>query len=178
MLTCMTNKQMSHWMTCFILEARKRDGTVYPPNTLHHLVAGVQRRLRQNGHILDIFKDAEFSEFRASLDAEMKRLQGEGVGSQKRQAEIITPAEENRLWEKGLLGERTPQTLLDTMVFYWGLYFALRSGKEHRQLRHTPCQIEVVERPGERAFLRYTEDTSKNHQGGTEHQAKSCTAPL
>ena len=52
------------------------------------------------------------------------------------------------------------------MVFYCGLYFALRSGKEHRQLRHTPCQIEVVERPGERAFLRYTEDTSKNHQGG------------
>ena len=42
MLTCMTNKQMSHWMTCFILEARKRDGTVYPPNTVHHLVAGVQ----------------------------------------------------------------------------------------------------------------------------------------
>ena len=51
-------------------------------------------------------------------------------------------------------------------MFCCGLYFALRSGKEHRQLHHTPCQIELVEHPGERSFLRYTEDTSKNHQGG------------
>ena len=47
-----------------------------------------------------------------------------------------------------------------------GLFFAIRSGKEHRQLRHLPCQIEVVEKPGERAFLKYTEDVSKNRQGG------------
>ena len=32
--------------------------------------------------------------------------------------------------------------------------------------RLTPSQIELVERPGERAFLCYTEDVLKNHQGG------------
>ena len=64
------------------------------------------------------------------------------------------------------MGDSTPQQLLDTMVFYRGLFFAIRSGKEHRQLRHLPCQIEVVEKPGERAFLKYTEDVSKNRQGG------------
>ena len=57
-------------------------------------------------------------------------------------------------------------SLLDTMVFCNGLYFALRSGKEHRQLRSRPCQITVVERPGEKAYLRYVEDVSKNRQGG------------
>ncbi len=45
-----------------------------------------------------------------------------------------------------------------------GLYFALRSGQEHRQLRHDPCQIH--ERPNERAYLEYTEDISKNRSGG------------
>ena len=47
-----------------------------------------------------------------------------------------------------------------------GLYFALRSGNEHRDLRHNPCQIQLFEPPGERAYLRYTEDTSKNRLGG------------
>ena len=70
------------------------------------------------------------------------------------------------LWHRGLLGDPSSQVLLDTMVYYCGLYFALRTGKEHRQLRNSPCQIEVVERSGEKAYLWYTEDVSKNHQGG------------
>ena len=121
-----------------------------------------------NGQHIDFFKDTEFSEFRASLDAEMKRLQSLGVGATKRQAEALTEDEEEILWEKGLLGDATPQTLLDTMVFCCGLFFALRSGKEHRQLRNNPCQVKVVERPGERAYLEYTEDLSKNHPGGLQ----------
>ena len=74
--------------------------------------------------------------------------------------------EEELLWSKGALGDSTPQQLLDTIIFCNGLFFALRSGKEHRQLRRSPCQIELVEKSGERAYLKYTEDVSKNHQGG------------
>ena len=36
-----------------------------------------------------------------------------------------------------------------TLWFLHGLYFALHSGQEHRQLRRSPCQIEVAKRPGE-----------------------------
>jgi len=96
----------------------------------------------------------------------MKRLQQLGIGSTKKQAETLTDTEEDSLWEKGLLGDHTPQTLLDTIIFYNGYYFALRSGKEHWQLRCNPCQIQVVEHPGERPLLWYTEDVSKNRPGG------------
>ena len=96
----------------------------------------------------------------------MKLLQSQGDGSNIRQAEVVTEEEENLLWERGYLGDTTPQSLLDTMVFYNGLYFALRSGGEHRQLRRMPCQIELIEPPGQRAYLRYVEDVSKNHPGG------------
>ena len=53
-----------------------------------------------------------------------------------------------------------------TMVFCCGLFFALHSGKEHRQLRRSPSQIELFEKPGERAYLQYQEDISKNLLGG------------
>ena len=62
--------------------------------------------------------------------------------------------------------DHSPKALLNTMMFMNGLYFALRSGNEHRQLRYLPCQIEVIEKPGQRPCLRYTEDISKNHPGG------------
>ena len=51
-----------------------------------------------------------------------------------------------------------------------GLYFALRSGQEHRQLRYRPCQIQVIENTGERPYLLYSKDTSKNNQGGLKGQ--------
>ena len=46
------------------------------------------------------------------------------------------------------------------------IYFALRSGGEHRQLRSDPCQVQLVENAGSRPFLNYTEDISKNRTGG------------
>ena len=107
---------------------------------------------------VDFFSDKVFADMRSTLDAEMKRIQYSGLGSHRKQAEIITVEEEQRLWQNGLLGDGTPRSLLDTMVYCCGLFFALRSGSEHRRLRHTPCQIQVVERDGERAYLEYKED--------------------
>ena len=144
--TEMDAHSIQHWMTRFILEVRKKNGDKYPPNTLHHLVCGIMRFLRQNGNPqLDFFKDAIFADFRCFL--------GETVD------------EENTLWKRQILGDHYPQSLLHT-VFMIGLYFALRSGDEHRQLWYNPCQIQVVEKPGERPYLLYTEDISKNRPGG------------
>ena len=114
--------------------------------------------------------DSDFVQFKSSLDAEMKRLQRQGIGSKRRQAEALNEEEEEILWEKELLGDKSPQTLLDTIVFCNGLYFALRSGKEHRQLRMKSSQIELVEKTGERGYLKYTEDTSKTRQGGLKER--------
>ena len=124
------------------------------------------RYVRMNGMNVDFFKDKEFSKFRNILDSEMKRLQAVGLGTGQRKAEVISFEDEELMWEKGILGDDNPQSLLDTMMLFMnGLYFALRGGKEHRQLRHHPSQIKLIEKPGERAYLIYKEDVSKNHQG-------------
>ena len=60
------------------------------------------------------------------------------------------------LWEKGVLGFHS---LVDTMVFIAGLYFALRSGDEHRWL--TFSFIRLVEKPGCDPCLVYVEVENK-----------------
>ena len=125
------------------------------------------RYLRQNGRPeVDFFKDTSFANFRLSLDAEIKRLQSNGLGSKRKQAEPLTLEEEEELWNKKDLGDHNPHALLNTVVFMVDLYFALRSGDEHRQLHLSPCQIHLIEKPGERPYLLYTEDQSKNNPGG------------
>ena len=91
-----------------------------------------------------------------------------GLGLKKRQAEPISIDEENILWEKRYLGEQDPHTLLDTMFFLCGIHFALRSGEEHRSLRISQLEIKQDEKGSE--CLVYTENTSKNNQGGLSHR--------
>lgn len=171
----LSKEKLSFWLSCFILEAGKQDGTKYPPNTLHHICCGIMRFIRNNGQPdVDFFRDPAFGEFKSTLDAEMKRLQSQGIGSKKRQAEPLTEEEEERLWETKQLGAHSPQCLVNTILFMCGMYFALRSGHEHRALRFNPSQIELVEREGERAYLKYTEDLSKNNPGGLKGRKNKC----
>ena len=85
----------------------------------------------------------------------MKRLQSKGIGTIQRKADPLTFEEEEILWQKGLLGDSTSQSLLDTMLFMNELYFVLCGAKEHRNLRHKPSQIQLIEKPGERPYLMY-----------------------
>ena len=106
--------------------------------------------------------------FVKTLDAEMKRLKAGGLGVHTTQAEPITPDKEELLWSKNLLGAHSPQTLLDTLVYLCGMYFALRSVKEHRDLKLQ--SFELVERTGEVPYIVYRESVSKNHPGGLKNR--------
>ncbi len=116
----------------------------------------------------DFFSDPEFHFVKSVIDSQMKALRGQGIGCKKQQAEPLTASEGEQLWEKGLLCDRNPKVLLETMIWMCGLFVALRSGQEHRSLR--PGQIELVEVPGKSPHLVYHEDVSKNNQGGLKHR--------
>ena len=157
---------LPQWLPLFTLEARKQNGDPYPPETLYHIICGIFRFVRLNGSPqVDFFHDKEFAECRSVLDSEMKRLKSQGVGSKKRKAEPLTVEDEEFLWEKGILGDHSPQALLNAVFFQNSVNFALRSGSEHRALRYDNCQITVVEVPGQRAYLQYIKDISKNNPG-------------
>ena len=122
--------------------------------------------LRDNRSGLNIFEDAEFAEFCGVLDGQLKALNRTGKYIEKKKASVITIEMEETLWKNGLLGDHNPQVLLDTLVYLIVLNFALRSGEEHRRLRHKPSQINVINPEGEAPYIAYTEDISKTNQGG------------
>ena len=167
-LTCQVS-ELNNWLCRFVLEVRRKDGKPYPPNTLHQLCCAILRYVRGVNPDVDFFQNPEFAPFRKTLDAEMKRLKHDpGIATVARKAEPISDREEEILWSKGVLGSHSPQTLVDTMVFMAGMYFALRSGEEHRQLRFS--SVTLVEKAGSTPHLLYIESVSKNNPGGLKHR--------
>ncbi len=165
-ITKMDTAAVSFWIQRFVLEARKGDGKSYSPDSLYQLCCGLQRAMRDADHNVNFFDDFEFAQFRSVIDGELKRLNRMGLYVNKKKANVITVEMEDILWRKRLLGDHSPQVLSDTMVYLVGLFFALRSGEEHRRLRHNPPQITLIEPPGGTPYLVYKEDVSKTNQAG------------
>ena len=163
---CTDESCLDRWLCKFILEIRRQDGKEYPPNTLYSIACGILRHVRNYAPQVNFFTQVQFTGFRKTLDSEMKRLTAAGVGVKKKKAEPLSLKDEDELWQQGLLGNQDAQTLVDTIIFMCGLYFALRSGQEHRSLVIDQIQVIDCEHP----YLIYTENVSKNHSGGLSHR--------
>ena len=167
-LTCQVS-ELNNWLCRFVLEIRCKNGKPYPVCTLHQLCREILRHVCEVNPCVDFFQNPEFTSFRKTLDDEMKRLKHDpSISTVARKAEPILDWEEEILWSKGLLGSHSPQSLVDTMVFMAGLYFALRSGEEHRQLRFS--SVTLVEKARSTPYLLYVESVSKNNSGGLKHR--------
>ena len=152
-LEVMPDEELNRTLALFICEVRKSDGSKYPPNTLHGIVASIQHYLKGKKRVVRLFNDDTFSYLRDALDAMMKESASDGLGLTKKQGEVITLDKEEQLWDKGVLGNSIPQQLLDTMVYLLGIHFALRGGSEHRRLRAENSQI--VKGEDKRTGLQY-----------------------
>ena len=167
----MSDEELNRSLALFVCEVRKANGSKYPPNTLHGMVASIQHCLKGKKTIVSLFNDDKFSFLRDALDAMMKESASDGLGLTKKQGEVITLDEEEQLWSKGVLGDSNPQQLLDTIVYLFGIHFALTGGSEHRRLRMWSENSQVFKGKDKRTgleYLEYREDTSKTNAGGLE----------
>ena len=130
-------ESFAKWLSLFTIELRKKDGSKYPPATIHLILCGLQRIMcHNNSHPFDIFdkKDVRFRHFYDTMETTYQNLHKEGVGVEIRHASIISEEEEVILWEWQILGCHSPKALVRAFFFRNGKKFCLRGGKEHREL--------------------------------------------
>lgn len=87
----------------------------------------------------------------------LRELREKGIGAQTQRTEAFTKADEESLWQSGVLGIDNPKSLLYNVFYMNGKNFSLRGGEEQRQLKLS--QFQRLTNP-----LRYvyTENASKN----------------
>ena len=159
-------------MMCkFIIEVRQRNGSPYSPKTLWQLATNLQSyALKENPNSCRFMdsKNPVFKLFHNVLNNTSRKLLSEGIGATKNQAQVVTPNEESMLWKKGTIGTHSPNALLNA-VFYCGMYFCLRGGVEHRELKMSQLVFKDVANPSDETqtirCLEYTEHGSKNRKG-------------
>lgn len=119
------------------MEVRNQKGNEYTPKSLYYLACGLFRHLRD----IEIFgmnfldhNDDIFARTRKVLDARMKSLVAQGIGTTTRQADPILPEQEDILWEKEVLGSSSAKSVQNTVFFYACKVFGLLGCDEHREL--------------------------------------------
>ena len=160
----------------FITEVKKVNGEDFPGKTLYDIIVCVQFHLECLGYNFKLINAEDFTDLKYTLDNTMKQRTSDGVGITVRQAQVLSATDEDLLWSLGFLGMSTPDQLLNTVVFSIGKGFALRAGKEHRNLRAIPynSQLKFMRDPDGEIFLRYTEDIGlKTNKGGLKHRRVS-----
>ena len=158
-------------MCKFVAKARQRNGEPYSPKTLLQLSSNLQSWAflkNPNAHHFMNVRDPVFRPFHNVMDNMSKKLLSTDVGAVKKQAKLVSFDEEETLWAKGVIGDSTPDSLLSA-VFFYSVYFCLRGGVEHRQLKLSQIEIKEVINPIEGLSMIkcivYTEHGSKNRKG-------------
>ena len=193
-------ENLNHALCRFIPEVTKKKGDgPYPGRTLYQMVGAIQKYLNVNKipWVIAEGKGSDFEEVRTVLDNVMKERTAANIGVVKRQAGVVTKEIENELWQKGLLGEDTPDKLCNTVLFLLGLNVTLRAVDEHYHLRrempNKSSQLQFERSPSGLKCLVYREDfITKTHDGGIKdrkserktvwiypnHDVTKCTVQL
>lgn len=117
-------------------------------------------------------RDRIFSLSNRTLNAKKVSLKKEGKGQKPNASRAVTGKEENMMWEKGQLGEKSPRVLQFSLWFFFIKCFGLRGRHEHRQL----CfgDVELRSDPvTSREYLEFNERLTKTRDGtGKENMRK------
>ena len=109
------NKRMlSYSLCCFITEIKKLNGDDYPPKIIYKMLICVQMHLKMQGLFQKLLddSDSEFVQLWYTCDNLMKERVCTGLGSQVKQAQVLSYNDEDYLWQNGYLGMSNPEQLV------------------------------------------------------------------
>ena len=170
----LTIENLHHALCRFIPEVTKVKGDgPFPGKTLYQMVVAIQKYLHINRIMWHLVDSLDFLDLQTVLDNVMQERAAMNIGMKKKQAQVISYKTESELWEKGLLGEDSPDKLRDTVLFLLGINLYLRAIEDHYNLRRdTPdekSQISLEKNENGQECVVYREDcVTKTHDGGFE----------
>ena len=138
-----TQVDLAYSLCRFIREVNKINGEDYPPNTIREMIIMVQMFLQSNGINWKLLDGSAFVRLRNVLDNTMEERHAAGLGM-KKSSEIITTKVEQTLFDSGVIGLDTPQKLLNGVIYFLGIYLALRGVQEHSNLRCPGCNPQIT----------------------------------
>ncbi|ESN94565.1 hypothetical protein HELRODRAFT_107834 [Helobdella robusta] len=123
-------EELNAALSMFVRDVRKPTGEKYAPDSIYYMCLGLQYYLRENGRQDNIFFDVPYQKFTDVLNELMSafelRLNTENM--------LICRVIEDHLWESKQLGCHTPQTLLNTLIYFNTKHFLLDSVDAHMNL--------------------------------------------
>jgi hypothetical protein len=170
---------LCHWLCRFVTGTRRSNGEQYTPTSVHSLLSGLYRHVKEknpNSDDLNFMdkKNQRFKELHSVCDRLYRDLRKKGIGANPKKAELITPEDERQLWETGVLGIHSPASLLNAVFYYNGKNFHLRGGQEHRFL--SVSQIQRYQNPNRYVYI---ETGSKNRSGGiNDYKLQNKVVPI
>ena len=117
---------LSKWLSLFVAETGKQDGSRYPPKSVYMLLTGLLRHMRTLSPLSPNFLgtgDRQFSSFHNALDNALRELRLQGVGFETKEAQSFTKEEEESLWESGVLSTTNAKGWLRAVFFLNGKNF-------------------------------------------------------
>ena len=137
-LDCGVPSILNYLIPKFLVEIRKKNGELYHPESLRSIYFGINRYLVEQDATMSLVSAPEFLTCRQQVDGNIKKLQTDLNVPQKKQAAAVGVIQQEEMWQSGLLGPATPQSLVDAIIWSCGRYFALRGKEELRGIRkHT-----------------------------------------
>ena len=103
LLSCSEAEVVCKWLCCFVHETQKDNGERYPPATIRCLLSAFQREMQDNKLSYRLFdrSDLQFQDLRKTLDTVSVSLRKDGIGALQQHAAVISPADEDLMWESG-----------------------------------------------------------------------------
>ena len=110
-------RELCKWLCRFCTEIRKKDGSRYPPRTIHHYLMGIQRHIRvEKKSSVNIISQSEFVPLKKLLDVLYRKLHSEGLGCSLQKNEAVSDEDEEQFGLNVFLIQRHPR--VSSIVFF------------------------------------------------------------
>ena len=145
----------------FYASARKTDGSMYKMTTFRSLRAGIQRKIKETRHDLDIITGYEFSGSRRVYEAQCTEMKKLGLGKIDHKTPI-PKADCDKMYSCGVLSDTNPTNLQYKFFFELFLHFCRRGRENLSKLMKTDFKVHTGENGVEEVVVDKDELT-KNH---------------